>query len=37
VYLYFNNDWEGHAVRDAAALEDLLGVDCSKHASSSRS
>jgi uncharacterized protein YecE (DUF72 family) len=26
VYLYFNNDWEGHAVRDAAALEDLLGL-----------
>lgn len=24
-YVYFNNDWEGHAVRDAAALQALLG------------
>jgi uncharacterized protein YecE (DUF72 family) len=26
-YVYFNNDWEGHAVRDAAALQRLLGVE----------
>jgi uncharacterized protein YecE (DUF72 family) len=26
VYVYFNNDWEGYAVRDAAALEALLGT-----------
>jgi uncharacterized protein YecE (DUF72 family) len=26
VYLYFNNDQEGHAVRDAARLRALLGV-----------
>jgi uncharacterized protein YecE (DUF72 family) len=26
VYLYFNNDWEGYAVRDAAALQELLGL-----------
>jgi uncharacterized protein YecE (DUF72 family) len=25
VYLYFNNDWDGHAVRDAVRLEKLLG------------
>jgi uncharacterized protein YecE (DUF72 family) len=24
-YVYFNNDWEGYAVRDAAALQELLG------------
>jgi uncharacterized protein YecE (DUF72 family) len=24
VYLYFNNDWEGFAVRDARALQRLL-------------
>jgi uncharacterized protein YecE (DUF72 family) len=24
VYVYFNNDWEGHAVRDAVKLEELL-------------
>jgi uncharacterized protein YecE (DUF72 family) len=23
-YLYFNNDWEGHAVRDAVLLRDML-------------
>lgn len=23
-YVYFNNDWEGYAVRDAATLQDLL-------------
>jgi uncharacterized protein YecE (DUF72 family) len=27
VYLYFNNDREGHAVRDAARLRALLGVE----------
>ena len=27
VYVYFNNDWEGHAVRDAARLRALLGVE----------
>jgi uncharacterized protein YecE (DUF72 family) len=26
VYVYFNNDWEGYAVRDAAALQELLGL-----------
>jgi uncharacterized protein YecE (DUF72 family) len=26
VYVYFNNDAEGHAVRDASALEQLLGL-----------
>lgn len=26
VYVYFNNDWEGYAVRDAAKLQDLLGL-----------
>jgi uncharacterized protein YecE (DUF72 family) len=26
VYVYFNNDWEGFAVRDAIALEQLLGI-----------
>ena len=25
VYLYFNNDWEGFAIRDAQAIEHLLG------------
>ena len=25
VYLYFNNDWEGFAIRDAQAIERLLG------------
>jgi uncharacterized protein YecE (DUF72 family) len=25
VYIYFNNDWEGHSVRDAAALQELTG------------
>ena len=24
VYVYFNNDWEGHAVKDAAKLQSLL-------------
>ena len=27
VYVYFNNDWEGHAVRDAERLRALLEVD----------
>lgn len=27
VYAYFNNDWDGHAVRDAAALRGLLSLD----------
>ncbi len=27
VYLYFNNDREGHAVRDALRLRALLGSD----------
>jgi uncharacterized protein YecE (DUF72 family) len=26
VYVYFNNDWEGHAVRDALRLRQLLGI-----------
>jgi uncharacterized protein YecE (DUF72 family) len=26
VYVYFNNDWEGYAVRDATAIEELLGM-----------
>lgn len=26
-YVYFNNDWEGFAVRDAMILQDLLGSD----------
>jgi len=25
VYAYFNNDYEGHAVRDATTLRELLG------------
>jgi uncharacterized protein YecE (DUF72 family) len=25
VYVYFNNDWEGYAVRDARTLRQLLG------------
>jgi uncharacterized protein YecE (DUF72 family) len=24
VFVYFNNDWEGFAIRDAVALEQLL-------------
>jgi uncharacterized protein YecE (DUF72 family) len=27
VYAYFNNDWEGHAVRDALRLEAMLRID----------
>lgn len=27
VYVYFNNDREGHAVRDAARLRALLGIE----------
>ncbi|HEY9015436.1 MAG TPA: DUF72 domain-containing protein, partial [Gemmatimonadales bacterium] len=26
VYIYFNNDWEGLAIRDALALEERLGL-----------
>jgi uncharacterized protein YecE (DUF72 family) len=26
VYVYFNNDWEGFAIRDAIALKQLLGL-----------
>ena len=26
VYVYFNNDWEGYAIRDAVRLRDLLGL-----------
>jgi len=25
-YVYFNNDWEGFAIRDATALQELLGM-----------
>lgn len=25
IYVYFNNDWEGYAVRDAATLQEMLG------------
>jgi uncharacterized protein YecE (DUF72 family) len=27
VYVYFNNDWEGFALRDAVTFERLLGAD----------
>jgi uncharacterized protein YecE (DUF72 family) len=27
VYIYFNNDWQGFAVRDAVTLERLLGLE----------
>jgi uncharacterized protein YecE (DUF72 family) len=27
VYVYFNNDWGGFAVRDAASLQDMLGIE----------
>jgi uncharacterized protein YecE (DUF72 family) len=27
VYVYFNNDWEGFALRDAGTLKKLLGLD----------
>ena len=26
VYAYFNNDWEGFAIRNALRLQQLLGV-----------
>jgi len=26
VYIYFNNDWEGFAIRDATTLRELLGI-----------
>jgi len=29
VYVYFNNDWEGFALRDARTLEKLLGIHSS--------
>src|SRR4051812_24381915 len=33
VYVYFNNDWEGFALRDGATLKKLLGLDGSGRAS----
>jgi uncharacterized protein YecE (DUF72 family) len=33
VYVYFNNDWQGFALRDGATLEKLLGLDGSARAS----
>jgi uncharacterized protein YecE (DUF72 family) len=27
VYVYFNNDWGGFAVRDAASLQEMLGIE----------
>lgn len=26
VYVYFNNDWEGHAVRDADRMREMMGI-----------
>jgi uncharacterized protein YecE (DUF72 family) len=26
VYLYFNNDWEGYAIRDGKIMQQLLGL-----------
>jgi uncharacterized protein YecE (DUF72 family) len=26
VYVYFNNDWGGYAIRDVLKLRELLGV-----------
>jgi hypothetical protein len=26
VYAYFNNDWEGYAIRNALGLKERLGV-----------
>lgn len=26
VYIYFNNDWEGYAIRDARIMQELLGL-----------
>jgi uncharacterized protein YecE (DUF72 family) len=26
-YVYFNNDWEGYAIRDAMRLKELLGIE----------
>jgi uncharacterized protein YecE (DUF72 family) len=26
VYIYFNNDWEGYAIRDAMLIQELLGL-----------
>ena len=31
VYIYFNNDWEGFAVRDAVTFERLLGQHPEEH------
>ncbi|HEY7196617.1 MAG TPA: DUF72 domain-containing protein [Gaiellaceae bacterium] len=30
VYAYFNNDWEGYAVRNAQSLQALMGVEAGK-------
>ena len=27
VYMYFNNDWDGYAIRDAFKLRELLGIE----------
>lgn len=27
VYVYFNNDWGGYAIRDAIKLRELLGIE----------
>jgi uncharacterized protein YecE (DUF72 family) len=27
VYVYFNNDWGGFAIRDAVKLRELLGIE----------
>jgi uncharacterized protein YecE (DUF72 family) len=27
VYVYFNNDWGGYAIRDAFKLRELLGIE----------
>lgn len=27
VYVYFNNDWGGYAIRDAVRLRELLGIE----------
>jgi uncharacterized protein YecE (DUF72 family) len=26
VYIYFNNDWEGYAIRDAQMMQAFLGL-----------
>jgi uncharacterized protein YecE (DUF72 family) len=35
VYVYFNNDWGGYAIRDAMKLRELLGIAYSTHLVSS--